>query len=105
MLLSIVKPRFYIPSCVIAWGIVSGSTGFTQSYAGLVVVRFLTGCMEAPYFGGTIFLMSCWYRKSELPPRIAIFYAGYTLASAFGGLIAAGIIGGMEGVGGLHSWR
>lgn len=51
-----------------------------------------------------IFFLSCWYTKDELPSRIAIFYSGYTLASAFGGLIAAGIISSMEGLGGYPAW-
>jgi hypothetical protein len=33
------------------------------------------------------------------------FLAGNILSSCFGGLIAAGIIGGMEGVGGYSAWR
>jgi MFS family permease len=105
MLLSIFKPRLYLPTVVIVWGIVSGATGFVQNYAGLVALRFLVGVTEAPYFPGCIFFLSCWYTRSEMPSRIAIFYSGYTLSSAFGGLIAAGIIDGMEGLGGYPSWR
>jgi MFS family permease len=83
---------------------VSGATGFVQNYAGLVALRFLCGVTEAPYFVGAIFFLSSWYTKIELPFRIAIFYLGYTLASAFGGLIAAGILDGMDGLGGYQSW-
>ena len=105
MLLSMFKPRWYLPTVVIIWGIVSGATGFVQNFPGLVVLRFLVGVTEAPYFPGCIFFLSSWYKKDELPSRIAIFYTGYTLASAFGGLIAAGIVNGMEGAGGYGSWR
>jgi len=100
MLLSIFKPRIYLPTVVIIWGIVSGATGFVQNFAGLVALRFLVGVTEAPYFPGCIFFLSCWYTRKELPSRIATFYSGYTLSSAFGGLIAAGIVDGMEGLGG-----
>ncbi|PSN60698.1 retrograde regulation protein 2 [Corynespora cassiicola Philippines] len=105
MVLSIFKPRLYLPTVVIIWGIVSGATGFVQNFAGLVALRFLVGVTEAPYFPGCIFFLSCWYTRQELPSRIAIFYSGYTLSSAFGGLIAAGIVNGMEGLGGYPSWR
>lgn len=64
----------------------------------------MCGVTEAPYFVGAIFFLSSWYTKTELPFRIAIFYLGYTLASAFGGLIAAGILDGMDGLGGYQSW-
>ena len=105
MLLSIFKPRLYLPTVVIIWGIVSGATGFVQNFAGLVALRFLVGVTEAPYFPGCIFFLSCWYTRKELPSCIATFYSGYTLSSAFGGLIAAGIVDGMEGLGGYPSWR
>ncbi|EHY54615.1 MFS transporter prlL [Exophiala dermatitidis] len=105
MLLSIFKPRVYLPSVVIIWGIVSGATGFVQNYPGLVVLRFLVGVTESPYFVGCIFFLSCWYTKKELPGRISVFYSGYTLSSAFGGLLAAGIVDGMDGLGGYRSWR
>jgi hypothetical protein len=36
------------------------------------------------------FLLSCWYTRAELPPRIAVLYGGNMLATAFSGLIAAG---------------
>jgi MFS family permease len=104
MVLSIVKPRIYLPTVVMVWGVVSGSTGFAQNFGGLAALRFLTGVTEAPYFPGCIFLLSSWYTKRELPARIAVFYSGYTLASAFGGLIAAGIISGMDGLGGYPAW-
>lgn len=105
MLLSIFKPRIYLPTVVIIWGIVSGATGFVQNFSGLVALRFLVGVTEAPYFPGCIFFLSCWYTRAELPSRIATFYSGYTLSSAFGGLIAAGIVDGMDGLGGYPSWR
>lgn len=48
--------------------------------------------------------MSCWYKRTELPPRIAFLYGANMLASAFGGLIAAGIIARMEGKLGRPAW-
>ncbi|KAI1340776.1 retrograde regulation protein 2 [Xylariaceae sp. FL0016] len=93
MMLSIFKPSVYLPTVVAIWGLVAGASGFTQSFGGLVAVRALTGVTEAPYF------------RSELPFRISIFYSGYTLSSAFGGLIAAGIKSSLDGARGYRSWR
>lgn len=45
------------------------------------------------------------YKRTELPPRIAILYGGNMLATAFAGLIAAGITSRMEGVGGKKAWE
>ena len=50
-------------------------------------------------------LISSWYRPSEIAPRVALVYCGNTVANGFGGLIAAGILGGLDGKGGLAGWR
>lgn len=57
------------------------------------------------YSPGALLILTSWYSRAELPPRIAFLYAGNTLSNYFGGLIAAGVLDGMEGVGGLRAWR
>lgn len=81
------------------------SQGFLRSYSSIMAVRFFIGITKGPFSPGVIFLLSCWYKKAELGKRIALLYAGNILSSCFGSLIAAGIIGGMEGVAGYESWR
>lgn len=63
------------------------------------------GAVEAPFFSGAIFLMSSWYKASELTHRIAILYGGVALANMFGGLIAAGVLGNLSGAHGIAGWR
>ncbi|GFF60062.1 lysophospholipase 3 [Aspergillus udagawae] len=41
----------------------------------------------------------------DLSHRIAWFYAGSSLANAFGGLIGAGVLGNLHGVHGIAGWR
>lgn len=50
-------------------------------------------------------LMSSWYKASELAVRVAIVYCGNTVANGFGGMLAAGILSGLDGKGGLAGWR
>ncbi|KUJ16002.1 MFS general substrate transporter [Mollisia scopiformis] len=99
-----VRPSIYICGITSAWGIISMSQGFTKNFAGLFASRFILGLVEAPFLPG-VFLMSCWYKRTELPPRIAFLYGANMLASAFGGLIAAGIIARMEGKLGRPAWE
>ncbi|KAL2808889.1 major facilitator superfamily domain-containing protein [Aspergillus granulosus] len=91
-----VKPSLYIGCVTAAWGIISMCQAFTTNFAGLFMCRFTLGLVEGPFLPGVFLLLSCWYKRSELPPRIAILYGANMLASAFGGLIAAGIISQME---------
>ncbi|KAJ5099422.1 hypothetical protein N7532_006423 [Penicillium argentinense] len=100
-----VKPSIYIGIVTAGWGIVSMCQAFTRTFAGLFMSRFVLGMIEGPFLPGVFFLMSCWYKRAELPPRIALLYGANMLASAFGGLIAAGIVARMEGKMGRPAWE
>lgn len=111
MIIGKVKPSYYICGVTAAWGIVSLCQGFTKNFGGLAAARFILGLVEgssafprihskqpwpdidnfiAPFLPGVFFLLSTWYKLTELPPRIAILYGGNIIATAFSGLIAAG---------------
>lgn len=49
--------------------------------------------------------MSMIYTRKEIASRMSIFYTGNMLASAFSGLIAAGVFEGLNGVNGLAGWK
>ncbi|KAI9899850.1 hypothetical protein N3K66_004112 [Trichothecium roseum] len=99
------KPAYYLGFFTIAWGLISGLTSLVQNFAGIVVCRLFLGFVEAPFFPGVIFYLSKWYTKKELSLRMALFYNGSLIAGAFGNLIAAGILSGLDGVRGIAAWR
>lgn len=63
------------------------------------------GVTEAPYYPGAVYLLSIFYNRKEIATRIAILYTGNILATAFAGLIAAGIFHGMDNLAGLAGWQ
>ncbi|XP_044717179.1 major facilitator superfamily domain-containing protein [Hirsutella rhossiliensis] len=99
------KPGKYLPACMIVWGVISGATAGCHSYGGLLVGRFFLGFVEAAYFPGCLYYLSCWYTRSELSLRTAYLFVGALLGGAFSGLIAAGITNNMDGTSGLRAWR
>ncbi|OZJ02687.1 hypothetical protein BZG36_05113 [Bifiguratus adelaidae] len=99
------KPGYYLPTIMIMWGIISTCNAAVTSYAGIVVCRFMLGFVESGYYGGCLYYLSCWYTRKELGARYALLYSGNMISGAFSGLIAAGIMSGMQGVRGLASWR
>lgn len=62
------------------------------------------GVVEAPYYPGALLIISNFYTRTEIATRIAVLYTGNILATAFAGLIAAGIFQ-MHGVMGYAGWR
>ncbi|KAH8691947.1 major facilitator superfamily domain-containing protein [Talaromyces proteolyticus] len=105
LILSKLKPSLYLPACMIIWGIVSGTSAAANNYASLVIIRFILGVVQAPFFPGAIFLISSWYTKKEMAMRCAWLYAGNFISNAFGSLIALGVTETLAGVHGLSSGR
>ncbi|KAF8496048.1 MFS general substrate transporter [Gautieria morchelliformis] len=101
----VTRPSLYIGICVILWGITSALTGITHNYAGIMLCRVFIGLPEAAFYPGAIYLLSRWYTRKELAFRSAILYCGLLISNAFGSLMAAGILGNMEGMRGIRAWR
>jgi MFS family permease len=87
------------------WAVVSALTAVSTNFTGLLLTRFFLGVTEAPYYPGAVYLLSIFYTRKEIATRIAILYTGNVLATAFAGLIAAGIFHGLDGAMGLAGWR
>ncbi|KAJ8482686.1 hypothetical protein ONZ45_g14862 [Pleurotus djamor] len=112
---------------ITAFGIVSIGTAFVQSFTGLIVSRVFLGIAE----GGTLvrsqircwfilemltrrtlankpgltYILSRYYRRSELVLRLGIFFGvSPSLAGAFGGLLASGLLS-IRDFGIVTSWR
>ena len=90
---------------MVIWGVISGATAGVQNFAGIASVRFFLGFIEAAYFPGCLYYLSCWYTRKELGFRTALLYSGSLISGAFSGLIAAGITGNLDGNLGLRAWR
>ncbi|KEF59377.1 uncharacterized protein A1O9_04221 [Exophiala aquamarina CBS 119918] len=99
------RPSLYLGFFTIAWGTVSALTALVTNFGSIMACRFILGIVEAPFFPGVLFYLSRWYTKEEINFRMSIFYSGALIAGAFGNLIAAGILHGLEGHAGLASWQ
>ncbi|KAH7189616.1 major facilitator superfamily domain-containing protein, partial [Fusarium flagelliforme] len=104
MIITRVRPSYYMGGFMMAWAVVSSLTAVAKDYKGAILTRFFLGVVEAPYYPGALYMLSTFYTRKELATRISILYSGNVLASAFAGLIAAGVFK-MDGMAGLSGWR
>ncbi|KAG2101764.1 major facilitator superfamily domain-containing protein [Suillus cothurnatus] len=99
------KPSLYLPACMVIWGIISALTGITANVTGVLLTRFFLGFVEAAFFPGAVFLISKWYKRDEIGLRLTILSCGNIISSAFGALIASGILNDMNDKLGHAAWR
>ncbi|KAK9241740.1 major facilitator superfamily domain-containing protein [Lipomyces tetrasporus] len=83
MFITRTKPSYYMSVCMALWTIVSSLTAVSRNFTGL----------------------SIFYTRKEIATRISILYTGNILATAFAGLIAAGVFSGMSGTAGISGWQ
>ncbi|KXJ88985.1 major facilitator superfamily domain-containing protein [Microdochium bolleyi] len=105
MIITRVRPSWLMGGFMMAWAIVSTLTALAHDFTGLLLTRFFLGVVEAPYYPGALYMLSIFYTRKELATRISILYSGNILATAFAGLIAAGVFEGLGGARGLEGWR
>ncbi|KAF2214225.1 hypothetical protein CERZMDRAFT_37638 [Cercospora zeae-maydis SCOH1-5] len=103
VLLRLLSPRRFFTAIIILWGLVTTLMGLVHNYKGLLAARCFLGLVEAGLFPGVTYYLSCWYKRSEIGLRTAIFFSAAALAGSFGGLLAAAITR-MDGVGGRPGW-
>ncbi|KAI5477675.1 MFS general substrate transporter [Pseudohyphozyma bogoriensis] len=99
------RPSLYLPACVLIWGMISCVMGTTHNFTQALLCRFFLGFVEAAFFPGALFILSKWYTKKEYGLRSALLFCGSLISNAFGPLMAAGILGTMEGKLGIRAWR
>ena len=92
IILKRVGPKFYLPFLVCGFGFISLCTSFVKSFAGLLVARFFLGVFEGGAMPGMAFFLSCFYKRNELLFRIGIYVSAASIAGAFGGLLASGLV-------------
>ncbi|KAF2733828.1 MFS general substrate transporter [Polyplosphaeria fusca] len=104
LLLKKLRPSIWLPTIMVAWGIVMTLMGTVQNYTGLLIARIFLGVTEAGLFPGVAYYLTMWYCRHEMQYRQALFFSAASVAGAFSGLLAFGIAH-MDGVGGYAGWR
>ncbi|KAI0362468.1 major facilitator protein [Trametes cingulata] len=104
VLLKRLGPRVWMPSCMLAFGVITVLQAFAQNFGGLVAARFFLGLAESGFYPGCFYIISMWYRREEAQKRYSFLFSSASLAGGFGGLLASAI-GKLDGVRGYHGWR
>ncbi|KAF2150906.1 MFS general substrate transporter [Myriangium duriaei CBS 260.36] len=104
LLLKRFRPSIWLPSIMVAWGVVMTLMGCVQNYHGLLVARIFLGVAESGLYPGVAYYLTMWYCTDELAFRQGMFFSAASMAGAFSGLLAYAISK-MDGVGGYAGWR
>ncbi|KAK7179385.1 major facilitator superfamily transporter [Paraphaeosphaeria sporulosa] len=97
-------PAVWLPSLVVCWGATTIGLGFVSDWTQALGCRIILGVLEAGYYPGCVFLLSCWYVRFEVQKRFSAFYLLALLASGLSNILAYGLSE-MKGIQGLNGWQ
>ncbi|KAJ5766633.1 uncharacterized protein N7511_004249 [Penicillium nucicola] len=92
----------YMSVNIILWGVFLALQAVSKNFATLAVLRGLSGAAEACADPSFMIVTSMWYKRSEQPLRIGLWYSSLGLGIAGGGVLGYGI-GQIRGS--LPSWK
>ncbi|KAF5326743.1 hypothetical protein D9619_004681 [Psilocybe cf. subviscida] len=95
----------WIAITVTAFGAITIGSAFIHTYTHMLITRVFLGIAEGGTLAALVYLLSRYYRRHELVLRTGIFFGlAPTLAGAFGGLLASGLLK-LDNFGQVKSWR
>ncbi|CZS93967.1 related to transporter protein [Rhynchosporium agropyri] len=104
-ILTKVRPSIWIPSCELAWTVLTFSLASASSSKQVITIRFFVGLVESIYYPAAHFLIGSWYKPSELGKRACIFHASSAAAGMFSGYLQAAVYKSMNGTLGKEGWQ
>ncbi|KAK5705938.1 hypothetical protein LTR17_021229 [Elasticomyces elasticus] len=114
LILARARPSLYLPGLAAVWGTLVCGMSQVDSYGGILAYRFFLGLVvrtrqvvhaEAGFMPGVLYIMTCWYKRSEIGKRFSIFFTALCFSGAVSGLLSGAVISGLEGVHGMAGWR
>ncbi|KAJ7832250.1 major facilitator superfamily domain-containing protein [Mycena olivaceomarginata] len=90
----------WVPTQMVIWSVIAICQAKVTGRASFLATRALLGVFEGGFIPDMVLYLSYWYTASELTIRLSFFWAGTTLTSIVGSLMASGIL---EITG--HGWK
>ncbi|PMB70710.1 Pantothenate transporter liz1 [Beauveria bassiana] len=100
-----VRPSWWLPSVEIVWGIITGLFALTRSAKQVYVLRAFLGLCESAAYPGMITLFMSWYTPTEMAKRIGFYHSCQSVGQMLSGALQAAIINSLSGKSGLAGWR
>jgi MFS family permease len=105
IILTYVRPSFWLPGLEIAWGIITGLMSIVTHANHVYALRVLLGLFESSAWPGMMTLLMYWYTPTELAKRMGFYHSCQAVGSMMSGAMQAAITDTMDGRHGIAGWR
>ncbi|CAI0643556.1 unnamed protein product [Colletotrichum noveboracense] len=99
-----IGPDRWIPAQMILWSIVSASQFWLNGPSSFLATRAIIGLLQGGFIPDVILYMSYFFKSTELPFRLALFWMANRLTDVIAPLLAYGLLR-LRGYHGYEGWR
>ncbi|KAH7161972.1 major facilitator superfamily domain-containing protein [Dactylonectria estremocensis] len=96
---------YFIPGADLIWGILTLAQYKVTSVHQLYIIRFFVGASGSLFFPAVQWYLGCWYKRSELSRRGALFFIASQVGGMSSGYIQSGAYATLNGSHGIEGWR
>ncbi|OBT43997.1 hypothetical protein VE00_05695 [Pseudogymnoascus sp. WSF 3629] len=105
IILTKIRPSIWIPSCEVAWTLLTFVLAAATKAEHVIGIRFLIGLTESIFYPAAHLVLGSWYKPSELGKRAGIIYAVGSAAGMFSGYIQIAVYKNLNGTLGKAGWQ
>ncbi|PBL01328.1 major facilitator superfamily transporter [Armillaria gallica] len=105
IIMTYVRPSFWLPGLEIAWGILTGSIAACHSPKQIYVVRTFLGLCESSAWPGMMTLFMHWYTPTELAKRMGFYHSCQAIGSMMANALQTAVQSTLDGHYGIAGWR
>jgi MFS family permease len=105
IIMTYVRPSYWLSGLEIAWGIMTGLMAMTKSAYQVYIIRIFLGLCESSAWPGMMTLLMHWYTPMELAKRMGFYHSCQAVGSMMSGALQAAITDTLDGHSGLAGWR
>ncbi|SPN99243.1 related to nicotinamide mononucleotide permease [Cephalotrichum gorgonifer] len=99
-----IGPDRWIPIQMILWSFVSASQFWLKGRSSFLATRVLIGLLQGGFIPDVVLYMSYFFKGTELPFRLALFWMANRLTDVIAPLLAYGLLR-LRGYHGYEGWR
>ncbi|KAK0198136.1 retrograde regulation protein 2 [Armillaria mellea] len=105
IIMTYVRPSFWLPGLEIAWGILTGSIAACHSPKQIYAVRTFLGLCESSAWPGMMTLFMHWYTPTELAKRMGFYHSCQAIGSMMANALQTAVQSTLDGHYGIAGWR
>jgi len=105
IIMTYVRPSFWLSGLEIAWGVMTGLMAMVTSAKQVYIIRVFLGLCESSAWPGMMTLFMHWYTPLELAKRMGFYHSCQAIGNMMSGALQAAIMSTLDGHHGLAGWR